>query len=60
MQYIKQNDALEDYVNEFEDLRSLLLREHVSSFNKYVLSFIGGLKPSTKPFVKALNPNFYC
>ena len=50
-------DSLEKYIDEFEDLRALMLHNSPDMPDSYILeSFIGGLKPSIKPFVKAFKP----
>jgi len=52
-----QMGSLEAYLERFEELRSLLLQSIPTLPDDYfVSSFIGGLKPQLKPFVKALNP----
>ena len=52
-----QMGSLEAYLKRFEELRSLLLQNIPTLPDDYfVSSFIGGLKPQLKPFVKALNP----
>ncbi|XP_056688753.1 uncharacterized protein [Spinacia oleracea] len=55
---LKQSDSIESYLDEFEDLRSDVLNTHHSLHGEYILdSFIGGLDPVVKPFVKAFKPN---
>lgn len=52
-----QVDSLEKYIDDFEDLRALMLHNSPDLPEAYVLdSFIGGLKPGVKPFVKAFKP----
>lgn len=54
---LHQIDSLETYIDEFEDLSSVILQHHHSIPDEYILeSFVGGLKPGVKPFVKALKP----
>ncbi|KAL2931387.1 Retrotransposon-derived protein PEG10 [Bienertia sinuspersici] len=55
---LQQSDSLESYIDEFENLRSLMLQQSQFLPESYFLdSFIGGLKPSLKPFVRAFKPN---
>ncbi|XP_056695073.1 uncharacterized protein [Spinacia oleracea] len=54
---LQQNGSLEEYINEFENLRSIMMMNNHILPDAYMLeSFIGGLKPTVKPFVKALRP----
>ena len=54
---LHQMDSLEKYIDEFEDLRALMLHNSPDMPDAYILdSFIGGLKPAIKPFVKAFKP----
>ncbi|XP_074327433.1 uncharacterized protein LOC141665350 [Apium graveolens] len=54
---LHQIDDLEAYVDEFENLRSVMLQSNHVLPEVYILnSFIGGLKPTIKPFVKAFKP----
>lgn len=54
---VEQFNKLEDYVDEFESTRSLVLQNNHVLSESYILdSFIGGLKPSIKPFAKAFKP----
>lgn len=54
---LHQTDSLETYIDELEDLSSVVLQHHHSIPDEYILeSFVGGLKPGVKPFVKALKP----
>ena len=54
---LQQMGSVEDYLEKFEELKSLLLQNIPMLPDDYfVSSFIGGLKPHLKPFVKALNP----
>ncbi|XP_056698640.1 uncharacterized protein [Spinacia oleracea] len=55
---LKQSDSIDSYLDEFEDLRSDVLNTHHNLSEEYLLdSFIGGLDPIVKPFVKAFKPN---
>jgi len=52
-----QMGSLDAYLERFEELKSLLLQSIPTLPDDYfVSSFIGGLKPQLKPFVRALNP----
>ncbi|KAJ4706571.1 Retrotransposon gag protein [Melia azedarach] len=54
---LEQGESLEDYIDEFENLRSIVLQNGRMLPDDYVLdSFIGGLKPAIKPFARAFNP----
>ncbi|XP_021848493.1 uncharacterized protein [Spinacia oleracea] len=54
---LQQNGSLEEYIDEFENLRSIMMMNNHILPDAYMLeSFIGGLKPTVKPFVKALGP----
>lgn len=54
---LQQHDSLEKYIDEFEDLRALMLHNSMDLPESYILnSFVGGLKPAVKPFVKAFKP----
>lgn len=49
--------VLESYIDEFEHLRSLVLQHNHFLPDSYFLeSFIGGLKSTVKPFVRAYKP----
>lgn len=51
---LQQTDSIETYIDEFEDLSSVILQHHHALPDEYMLeSFVGGLKPGVKPFVKA-------
>lgn len=53
---LQQVGTLEDYIDNFENIRSVMMSTHALP-EKYVLdSFISGLTPFVKPFVKALKP----
>ena len=55
---LTQQDSLEKYIDDFEDLRAVMLQiNHILPDNYILDSFIGGLKPSVKPFVRAFKPN---
>lgn len=52
-----QMGDLESYVDEFENLRSLMIQQNNMLPDSYFLdSFVGGLKPTVKPFVRAFKP----
>lgn len=54
---MQQTGQLEDYIDDFEHIRSLMLQHNHALPDAYFLdSFIGGLKASVKPFVKAFKP----
>uniref|UniRef100_A0A803M2N6 Ty3 transposon capsid-like protein domain-containing protein n=1 Tax=Chenopodium quinoa TaxID=63459 RepID=A0A803M2N6_CHEQI len=54
---LEQVDSVESYVDSFENLKSIMLQYNYVLPNKYVLeSFIGGLKPGIRPFVRAFKP----
>lgn len=54
---LEQIDSIEVYLDEFEELKSDVLETHHSLPDEFILdSFIGGLKPGIKPFVKAFKP----
>lgn len=54
---LMQNDSLEKYIDDFEDLRAVMIQINHILPDSYILdSFIGGLKPSVKPFVRAFKP----
>jgi len=54
---LHQIGTVEDYLEKFEDLKALLLLSMPMLPDDYfVSSFVGGLKPHLKSFVKALNP----
>ena len=54
---LQQWGSVEAYLGKFEELKSLMLqRTPVLSNDYFIASFIAGLKPHLKPFVKALNP----
>ena len=56
--HFNQEGTLEDFINEFESLKSLILQEGHKLSTEYMLeSFIRGLKESVKHFVRALNPS---
>ncbi|XP_056683030.1 uncharacterized protein [Spinacia oleracea] len=55
---LTQTDSIETYLDEFEDLKSGVLQTHHNLPEEFILdSFIGGLDPVVKPFVKAFKPN---
>lgn len=54
---LHQVDDLESYLDEFKNLRSVMLQSNHVLHKGYILdSFIRGLKPAAKPFVKAFKP----
>uniref|UniRef100_A0A803L3P0 Ty3 transposon capsid-like protein domain-containing protein n=1 Tax=Chenopodium quinoa TaxID=63459 RepID=A0A803L3P0_CHEQI len=54
---LQQLGSIESYVDNFEELKSLMLQQNHGLPDSYFLaSFIGGLKPAVKPFVKAFKP----
>ena len=54
---LQQTGSIEDYIDEFDNSRSLMEQHHHVLPDLYLLgSFIGGLKPTVKPFVKAFKP----
>ncbi|XP_074271204.1 uncharacterized protein LOC141595129 [Silene latifolia] len=54
---LQKTGSLEDYLDAFEHLRGLMLQRNELLPDSYFLdSFVGGLKPTTKPFVRALKP----
>lgn len=54
---LQQQKSIEEYIDEFENLRSVMLMNNHVLPDSYILeSFIGGLRPAVKPFVKAFKP----
>ncbi|XP_074327832.1 uncharacterized protein LOC141665749 [Apium graveolens] len=54
----QQTGSIEEYIDEFENLRSLMEEfNHVLPDTYLLESFIGGLKSTLKPFVKAFKPS---
>ena len=54
---LQQTGTVDDYLAKFEELKSLLLVKAPSMPDTHLLdSFIGGLKPTIKPLVKAFKP----
>ncbi|XP_074300143.1 uncharacterized protein LOC141631357 [Silene latifolia] len=54
---LHQINSIDDYLDAFENLRGLMLQRNPLLPDQYFLdSFIGGLKPSVKPFVRAFKP----
>jgi len=51
-----QLGTVEEYLEKFEELKALLMQNMPLPDEYFVSSFIGGLKPQLKPFVKALDP----
>ncbi|XP_074369113.1 uncharacterized protein LOC141709470 [Apium graveolens] len=57
---LQQTDSLETYIDDFENLRSVMLQSNHVLPEGYILdSFIGGLKSAVKPFVKAFKPTSF-
>lgn len=51
---LQQHDSLEVYINEFENLRAIMMQNNHMLPEPYILdSFIGGLRPDVKPIVRA-------
>lgn len=51
---LQQNDPLENYIDEFENVRAILMQNNAMLPDSYILdSFVAGLKPAVKPFVRA-------
>ncbi|XP_074297152.1 uncharacterized protein LOC141627838 [Silene latifolia] len=54
---LQQTGTLEEYLDNFENLRGLMLQRNALLPDSHFLdSFVGGLKPTIKPFVRALRP----
>ena len=54
---LQQWGSVDDYLEKFEELKSLMLQKTpVLPDDYFIASFIAGLKPHLKAFVKALNP----
>lgn len=54
---LTQVGTLEDYLDKFEDLMSLMIQKNPEIPDSYFLdSFIGGLKPTIKYFVRSFDP----
>ncbi|KAK9713615.1 hypothetical protein RND81_06G039800 [Saponaria officinalis] len=54
---LRQISSIDDYLDAFENLRGLMLQRNPLLPDQYFLdSFIGGLKPAIKPFVRAFKP----
>ena len=54
---LQQWGALDEYVDKFEELRALLLMKNSLLPDEHFLdSFVGGLKPHLKSFVRAFHP----
>lgn len=54
---LQQVGSLDEYLDRFEELKSLMIkRTPILPDLFFVNSFVGGLKPHLKPFVKALKP----
>ncbi|VFQ79288.1 unnamed protein product [Cuscuta campestris] len=55
---LEQKESLEDYIDEFEDLRSVLVQNNHYLPDSYILDcFIGGLKASIRLYVRAFKPS---
>ena len=54
---LRQIGTLNEYLARFEELKSLLLVRNSNMLESYILeSFIGGLKSTIKPLVRAFKP----
>ncbi|XP_074271624.1 uncharacterized protein LOC141595557 [Silene latifolia] len=54
---LRQTGSIDDYLDAFENLKGLMMQRNPLLPEQYFLdSFIGGLKPSLKPFVRAFKP----
>ncbi|KAJ8446373.1 hypothetical protein Cgig2_019266 [Carnegiea gigantea] len=54
---LHQWGSMDEYLEKFEGLKSLMLQKTpVLPDDYFIASFVAGLKPHLKPFVKALNP----
>ena len=54
---LQQDGSLEQYIDDFETLKSLMMQDNHDLPEAYMLdSFIGGMKPAVKPLVKAFKP----
>ncbi|XP_074305558.1 uncharacterized protein LOC141640775 [Silene latifolia] len=54
---LHQTGSIDEYIDSFENLRGLMFQINLLLPDQYFLdSFVGGLKPVTKPFVKAFRP----
>lgn len=52
-----QKGSIEECLDEFEEMRALLMQKnHLLSDEFFLESFIGGMKASIKPFVRAFKP----
>ncbi|KAL2905959.1 Transposon Ty3-I Gag-Pol polyprotein [Bienertia sinuspersici] len=57
---LSQTGSIESYIDDFEELRSLMLQQnHVLPDSYFLDSFVGGLKPTVRPFVKAFKPTTF-
>jgi len=56
---LRQVGSVEDYLEKFEELKSFMLQKNPANYPDefFIDSFIGGLKPQLKPFVKPLIPH---
>ncbi|EEF47316.1 conserved hypothetical protein [Ricinus communis] len=51
---LQQTNSLEDYIDEFEKVKSSMLQNSYVLPEKHLMeSFVGGLKPGIRPFVRA-------
>ena len=54
---LQQTGPIDEYLERFEELKSLMIQRTPTLPDVFFVdSFISGLKPQLKPFVKALNP----
>lgn len=53
---LEQKGSIDDYMDSFEHLRSLMIQRNPKLADSYFLdSFIGGLSPRVKPFLRAFH-----
>lgn len=54
---LEQQDTLENYIDDFEHLRAVMIQNDSVLPDAYMLdSFVAGLNPAVKPFVRAFKP----
>ena len=55
---LQQTGSLDEYLERFEELKALMIQRTPALPDVFFVdSFISGLKPQLKPFVKVLNPD---